>query len=89
MNDTTPHTVTVATYIRTTNTRSGNPRRGWIVREVIPGQPYAAGEASFVDEGYEGTSALHDAFPGAVITCSVDVTPQEYRERVRRAEVAA
>jgi hypothetical protein len=86
--DTTPQAITVATYIKTTNTTNGAPRRGWIVRQVVPGRTYAEDTTTFVEEGYEGTTALHDAFPGAVVTCAVTVTPGEYRER-RRGAVAS
>ena len=73
----------VAVKIETKNDSSGNPRRGWIVREVREGQEYAEGPSVFVPD-YDGRSALDREFPsGVVVAATVTVTPGEYRERLR------
>jgi len=73
-----------AVKIQAMNDRNGNPRRGWIVREVREGQAYAEGPVVFVPEGYEHDEARLDReFPsGVVVIATVDVTPGEYRDRI-------
>lgn len=71
----------VATYIIAPNDPSGNPRKGYLVRKVVPGQPYGEGPSVFVEAGYEGQEALRDRFPEAVIVNSVYVTLEEWRSR--------
>ena len=76
-----PHTITVATRIVAPSDADGNPRRGWIVRRVIPdGRSYSPWPTDFVDEGYKDT-ALRDKYPDAIITCMVEVTAHEYARR--------
>ena len=75
--------VHVATHIIAPNDSSGNPRTGYLVRKVVWGQTYGEGPATFIEAGYVGEEALRDRFPGAVITCSVWVTLDEWRSRVR------
>lgn len=71
----------VATCIMAPNDASGNPRVGYLVRKVMPGQAYGQGPCVFVDAGYEGREALSDRFPEAVVVATVDVTLREWRRR--------
>jgi hypothetical protein len=74
----------VAVKIETKNDSSGNPRRGWIVRDVREGHDYGEGPAVFVPENYDGRAALDREFPaGVVVVATVTVTPGEYRDRMR------
>lgn len=61
-------------YIGTSNDKSGNPRRGWIVN-------YGDTLAYFVDEGYVGRHALREAgvTSAAEYLPMIVVTPSEYR----------
>lgn len=80
-----PYTITVATRIVAPHDADGNPRRGWIVRKVIPdGRSYSPYPTTFIEEGYKDT-ALRDAFPDAIITCMVEVTAHEYYRRAGAA----
>lgn len=102
----TPHNpIFLAVYVKTTNSRNGNPRRGWYVRR-IDGEPLADGPRgadgrtppawlAWVEEGYDGVSALHNAARGWLAdrglppranlnsmfcwTGPINVTPNEYR----------
>jgi hypothetical protein len=74
----------VAVKIQTKNDSNGNPRNGWIVREVLEGQEYGEGPSVFIPGRHEGREALDRAFPaGVVVIATVDATPGEYRDRMR------
>ncbi len=53
---------------------NGNPRRGWIVLQCRTGDMI-----DFIDEGYEGRSALKN-HEQAARGPEIDVTPKTYRE---------
>jgi hypothetical protein len=58
-------------YIGTTNTTSGNPRRGWI-------KTTSAGQIlGWIEEGYEGRGAIEGYDDGE--TMKITVTPSEYK----------
>ena len=78
----------VAVMIEAKNDPSGNPRRGWIVREVREGEEYAQSVAVFVDNGYSGRGApLDRAFPGGVVViATLAVTTREYLDRCKTRE---
>lgn len=46
-----------AVYIGTTNDTNGNPRRGWLMYDL---NPETRGIATWIEEGYRGTSAPVD-----------------------------
>jgi len=78
-----------AIYLRAPQDRNGNPRRGWILFDRE-----APGEAGrFIDEGYRGRGALSAAMGCGIARvseyltelASVEITPGEYRARVRWA----
>jgi hypothetical protein len=58
-------------YIGTTNTVSGNPRRGWI-RTTSAGQPLG-----WIEEGYEGSGAIKGYDDGE--TMKITVSPSEFK----------
>ena len=58
-------------YIGTTNTPSGNPRRGWL-RTTESGQPLG-----WIEEGYEGHGAIRGYDDGESI--KITVSPAEYK----------
>lgn len=58
-------------YIGTTNTTTGNPRRGWI-RTTAAGQPIG-----WIEEGYEGHAAIRGYDDGE--TMKITVSPAEYK----------
>jgi len=60
----------VLIYIGTTNTVSGNPRRGWL-RTTASGQPLG-----WIEEGYEGHGAIKGYDDGETI--KITVSPSEY-----------
>jgi hypothetical protein len=77
----------VAVTIEANNDPSGNPRRGWIVREVREGEKYAYSAAVFVPSEYGGSSNLGEAFPGGVVViATVQVTTREYLNRCRTSD---
>lgn len=58
-------------YIGTTNTTSGNPRRGWL-RTTAAGQPL-----EWIEEGYEGSGAIKGYDEGESV--KINVSPAEYK----------
>lgn len=58
-------------YIGTTNTTTGNPRRGWL-RTTAAGQPLG-----WTEEGYEGHAAIRGYDDGE--TMKITVSPSEYK----------
>lgn len=58
-------------YIGTTNTTTGNPRRGWI-RTTSAGQILG-----WIEEGYEGNGAIRGYDDGE--TMKITVSPKEYK----------
>lgn len=72
----------VAVMIEAKNDPSGNPRRGWLVREVREGEKYGHSLPVFVDSGYGGSTYLDRAFPGGVVViATMEVTTREYLNR--------
>lgn len=75
-----------ALYMRTTNDRNGNPRRGWLVSD-------ADGTVQgFADEGYAGTGSLDRAaltlgVETIPVLFTVDVTPTAYRAALKHARL--
>ena len=58
-------------YIGTTNTTSGNPRRGWL-RTTAAGQPLG-----WIEEGYLGSAAIRGYDDGESV--KITVSPAEYK----------
>ena len=58
-------------YIGTTNTTSGNPRRGWM-RTTASGQILG-----WIEEGYEGRGAVRGYDDGE--TMKITVAPAEFK----------
>jgi hypothetical protein len=58
-------------YIGTTNTTTGNPRRGWI-RTTAAGQILG-----WIEEGYEGHAAIRGYDDGE--TMKITVSPAEFK----------
>lgn len=67
-------------YIGTTNTVTGNPRRGWIMTTAA-GQP-----VGWIEEGYLGAAAIRGYDDGE--TVKINVSPAEYK-RLRGMALAA
>lgn len=62
-----------AVKVRTSNSRSGNPRRGWVCWD-LKGKFHG-----FVDEGYEGSQALKKCYPNANrVFPAIEIAPKEY-----------
>jgi hypothetical protein len=68
----------VAVKVNAGHATNGNPRRGWVVLDQRTGDMI-----DFVDEGYRGVSALRRAYPDAVLSVELAVTPGEYRTLLR------
>ena len=70
----------LAIYINAGNSTSGNPKRGWLIADdngVF---------INFVDQGYEGVSALASAgYANIPRTSRIDVAPSTYRDAYRQA----
>jgi hypothetical protein len=65
----------LAIYIDAGNNSNGNPRRGWIIADD------AGNFVDFVNEGYEGHSALANSGYGNVTpTSKLEVKPSVYRD---------
>ena len=58
-------------YIGTTNTTTGNPRRGWL-RTTAAGQPIG-----WIEEGYLGHAAIRGYDDGESV--KITVSPAEYK----------
>ena len=67
-------------YIGTTNTTTGNPRRGWL-RTTAAGQPLG-----WIEEGYEGHAAIRGYDDGE--TMKITVSPAEYKRLKSMGEQA-
>jgi hypothetical protein len=67
-------------YIGTTNTASGNPRRGWL-RTTAEGQPLG-----WIEEGYKGRAAISGYDDGESV--KITVTPAEYKRLKSMGEQA-
>jgi hypothetical protein len=73
-------------YLGTTNTASGNPRRGWL-RTSASGNPIG-----WIDEGYLGHAAISGYDDGESV--KITVSPAEYKrlksigEQAERREAA-
>ena len=68
-------------YIGTTNTTTGNPRRGWL-RVTAAGQPLG-----WIEEGYEGSAAIRGYDDGE--TMKITVSPSEYKRLKGMGEAAS
>jgi hypothetical protein len=73
----------IAAYVRATNDRSGNPRRGWVIydhinyhRDRTLRRAYAI---DFIDEEYSGREALRETYPNAIEVGPLGITPVEYK----------
>ena len=70
----------IAIYIDAGNDNNGNPKRGWIITDDD------ANFIDFVDEGYEGNSALASRGYGNIsATQRIEVKPSVYRDARRQA----
>jgi hypothetical protein len=70
----------LAIYINAGNSTSGNPKRGWLIADDN------GAFINFVDEGYEGRSALARAGYGNVPqTSRIEVKPSTYQEAYRQS----
>ena len=67
-------------YIGTTNTASGNPRRGWL-RTSASGHPLG-----WIEEGYEGRAAIRGYDDGESV--KITVSPAEYKRLKSMGEQA-
>lgn len=67
-------------YIGTTNTTTGNPRRGWI-RTTAAGQLLG-----WIEEGYEGHAAIRGYDDGE--SMKITVSPSEYKRLKSMAQNA-
>ena len=67
-------------YLGTTNTASGNPRRGWL-RTTASGQPIG-----WIEEGYLGSAAIRGYDDGESV--KITVTPAEYKRLKSMGEQA-
>lgn len=74
----------IAVKVNAGHDTNGNPRRGWIILDGKTGNML-----DFVDEGYHGDSALKRAYPEAVRSVQLLVTPGEYRDLRRFERVQA
>lgn len=70
----------IAIKVDAGHTTNGNPRRGWAVINTRQGEL-----VDFVDEGYQGISALMRAYPDAVEALQLEVAPKEYRDLLKFA----
>jgi hypothetical protein len=71
----------LAIYIDAGHSVSGNPKRGWIIADDD------GAFINFVDEGYEGVSALASAGYGNLPrTSRIDVKPSTYRDAYRQSQ---
>jgi hypothetical protein len=70
----------LAIYIDAGHSTSGNPRRGWIIADD------QGNFISFVDEGYEGRSALdRGGYRNLAATPRIEVKPSVYRDAYRQS----
>jgi len=67
------------------NDRNGNPRRGWIVCEILDG--VEARPVGFVDEGFDGASALARAYGDIPSVGVFDVSPKDYAHMKKQGPV--
>lgn len=77
--------VQVATKISTTNDTNGNPRRLWIINEIVVDGIHAphSNRVGIVEEGYRGNGALYEAFPNAITAEQINVSPSEYKQYIK------
>lgn len=68
----------VAVKINAGHDTNGNPRRGWVILDGRAGKMM-----DFVNEGYKGSSALTKAYPLAIESVELAVTPGEYRDLMK------
>lgn len=71
----------IAIYVDAGHDKNGNPRRGWIITSETNGS-----FVDFVDEGYEGISALRRDYGHTPATRALPITPACYRELKHDAE---
>ena len=70
----------LAIYIDADNDRNGNPRRGWIITDS------AGNFVAFIDEGYDGKSALANLGYGNISsTPRIEVKPSVYKDAYRQS----
>lgn len=70
----------IAIYIDAGNNVNGNPRRGWIIADD------SGVFTDFVDEGYEGRSALRTkGYGGIPDTRRIEVKPSVYRDLLKQS----
>lgn len=61
------------------NTTSGNPRRGWVLVDQ------KGNFRTFIDEGYYGSEPIEEYKKiGETETISLNITPKQYNELVKR-----
>lgn len=61
------------------HTRSGNPKRGWL---IVDNEGFSV---DFVDEGYEGKAVFKRAYPDAIETSPLEISNQQYRDFMKFA----
>ena len=77
-------TPTGCVYLRATNDKNGNPRRGWLFINQLPGY---RDTHVFVNEGYKGIDSVPAEWrPIALHATGLNVTLREYK---RWLDVAA
>ena len=65
-------------HLRATNDVNGNPRRCFLVLDLSTGATLDC-----IDEGYSGRAAWQKRYPRAVEADSIEVTPREYRAKLK------
>lgn len=68
--------VLFAIKVNAGNDRSGDPRRGWVVEEIIDGADIR--HIGFVDEEYGGARSLREAYGDLPTTGEFDISPKDY-----------
>lgn len=70
----------VATHCKAPNDVNGNPRRLFMVSEVMEN---GSDLVAVLDEGYNGNDAFRKYYPEAVMLTSIEISAKEYKRLLK------
>ena len=71
-----------ATHCMAENDVNGNPRRLYIIQEVLEGQDYSR-LVAVIDEDYNGPNAFRKQYPEAIRMLDITISAKEYKNLLK------